>query len=119
MKRQEEAERARKLEALESQIDFFNLEIQATHKREKRDALKTQLLSLKDQIQYIKDEETNEHKFWGYVMDNAGDDPVHGDFAYGREVHKDGAYDKQLKTPYGEFPLFSLAGGSGTQRTTT
>jgi hypothetical protein len=52
-------------------------------------------------------------------MDNAGDDPVHGDFAYGREVHKDGAYDKQFKTPYGEFPLFSLAGGSGTQRTTT
>ena len=50
MKRQEEAERALKLEALESQIDQINLEIQATQKREKRDALKTLLLSLKDQI---------------------------------------------------------------------
>ena len=41
MKRKEEAERALKLEALESQIDQINLEIQATQKREKRDALKT------------------------------------------------------------------------------
>jgi hypothetical protein len=52
-------------------------------------------------------------------MDNAGEDPAQGDFAYGREVLKDGAYESQLKTPYGEFPLFSLAGGSGTLRTTT
>ncbi len=33
-----------------------------------------ELLDLKDKIQYLKDEEMNEHKFWGYVIDNPGDE---------------------------------------------
>lgn len=62
-----------------------------------------EMLSYKNKIQELQDEEMNEHKFWGYVMDEDNQ----GDFQYGREVLKDGTYETQLKLPYWEFPLFS------------
>lgn len=49
----------------------------------------------------------NENKFWGYVLDSNAEDPLKGEFAYGREIVKDGQYDQKLQLPYGEFPLFS------------
>ena len=61
----------------------------------------------------------NENKFWGYVLDNNGEDLNQGEFAYGREVLKDGSYDQTLNTPYASFPLFSRTTSGGVQRTTT
>ena len=44
----------------------------------------------------------NEHKFWGYV-----DEQQQEEFQYGREVVREGQYERFLKTPYHEFPLFT------------
>ena len=50
-------------------------------------------------------------------MDDNADDKNRGEFGYGREVLKEGSYDKFLQTPYAEFPLFSR--NSESTRTTS
>ena len=48
-----------------------------------------------------------EQKFWGYVMDEANGQE---EFQYGREVIREGTFEKYLRPPYKSFPLFTNNG---------
>jgi len=66
-------------------------------KKEKR---RERMIEIRKEIDDLTDEQMNEVKFWGYNMDDEEDEGL------GREVLKESTYDKKLRCPYKEFPLF-------------
>lgn len=62
------------------------------------------IMELQDQIANMEEEKMTEQKFWGMAGINEDEE-----FDYGRDVVRDGSYDRQLIQPYREMALFTNA----------
>ena len=59
------------------------------------------MIDIRDEIEYLENENVTEEKFWGMLALNEDDG-----FDYGRDVLKEGTYETQMVMPYDLFPLF-------------
>ena len=66
------------------------------------DRIKEKMIDIRDEIEYLENENVDEDKFWGMLALN--NDEV---FDYGRDILKEDVYDNQIILPYKLFDLFT------------
>ena len=71
LKQEEERVRQVEIRDLEKRIDKLLLQIEWLQ-GEKREKKKRELIEMKKKIGELQDQQMNEVKFWGYVMDEEG-----------------------------------------------
>jgi hypothetical protein len=105
-KENEEKDRERNKESLREEIQEFTVKLNSLSDDQIDDKriIQMKIMELQEEMTNLDDEKMTEMKFWGAAGLNEDDE-----FDYGRDVVRDGSYEKMLILPYREMPLFTNA----------
>jgi hypothetical protein len=103
-KKSEDSERKTKIEFQEMELKEYMKKMvrMPESDKKKKDKIKLHMLDIRDNMEYLQQEQMTEQKFWGLLSLNEDEE-----FDYGRDILKENTYDQVITLPYTQFPLFT------------